>query len=141
MGDVDAAESAEAVVALAHVGALGDTARGGARWTVRLLVAYGLAVLIYVPWVGVLPVAGILVATGLWFAFCAATVVFAYRQRVSPRGFGLLWAVVFSSFGLLWSVASAVGIGSFRGDLVYWLPAALVISMPFFVGAGVATKR
>ncbi len=146
--DVIPPDPGVAAAALAHADQAKAAVRARSGWTARYLRAYGLASVVFVLVVslpgragGSVPVVAALVVSALWAAFVALACVYSHRQAVTWRGFARVNGLVFGTWGALWAAASGIGFSAFPGRLAFWLPAALVVSLPFFVGARVAARR
>lgn len=141
-------DPASAAAALARAGQAQTAARDGSRWHARYFRAFGLASVVFVLAVSLPGVPGGSAArlagwlgSAQWAAFAVLAAIHAHRQGVSGRGFGRLHGLVFGTWGALWAAAAGIGFGVFPGRVAFWLPAALVVSLPFFVGARVAARR
>lgn len=137
-----------ASVALARADQAQAAARAGSGWHARYFSAFGLASFMFVLGVS-LPgggsgSAGTLVGwlgSALWAVFAAVVSVLAQRKGVTGRGFVRLHWFVFGTWGGLWAAAATIGFRVFPGVVAFWLPAAVVVSLPFFVGALIAARR
>jgi hypothetical protein len=63
-------------------------------------------------------------------------VSFSARKRfVRRRGQAMRHAVVWAGWAVIYGTALAVGVAFFRGQPAYWIPMAVVVSAPLFLGA------
>jgi len=131
-----------AAAALAHAERARTVAelavRQGSAWTSRYFCAFGVASLVFMT----------LTAVGGVVAYVASLVVygviaswFARREQVSWRGFERLSGRSFVAWFVLQGAGCAVGFNFFSEVAAYWIPVALVVSAPLFIGAWRAAHR
>ncbi|MFJ8011389.1 hypothetical protein [Streptomyces sp. NPDC096339] len=111
-------------------------------WYGRYLAVFGGSQLFMVPmallWRG--PVAGAV------FAVAQALIVgglsvYAARQRVMRRGFGLRHGVIIGTWGLLFAATVVLGVNVFTGDAAFAAAGALVCALPAAIGARLELRR
>ncbi|MEV0401860.1 hypothetical protein [Actinoallomurus sp. NPDC050550] len=142
MSERDMHDAMDAAEALARAQDLDSAVRGGSRWAVRYQLVYGVAIAITVAVVGLLghPV-GTVVGTVFWLVTLAALIVYALRQPVIRRGFGQRHSLALGASTMLYIVTLFTGTSHFEGDPAWWLPGAVVVALPAFIGAYVAARR
>lgn len=133
---------AEARRALEAVGQRSRAVRAGQRdWPSLCLAAYGTAILVVFPMIGLLGRAGVLAAMGLWVVLVSVTVSFAARQHVTAVGRIRVIGTSFAAWAAVYGGALFTGEFAFPGRLSFWLPATLLVAAPLFVGAWWAQRR
>ncbi|WP_030773909.1 MULTISPECIES: hypothetical protein [unclassified Streptomyces] len=129
-------ETAKAVGALGRAADLERVARQRSGWYARYLWAFAAGQLVLVPmavlWRGpvsavVFGVTNALLVTGLS--------VYAARQRVMRRGFGVKHGVMMATWTTLFSLTITVGTEMFGDGVPFAAAAALACAMPPAVGA------
>lgn len=135
-------DPAEAATALAQAErkqeAANQAVRAESGWTGWFLATFGATSLIFFALCGV---GGVAAYVASWLAYGVISRWFARRARVSWRGFDRLSGVCFATWFVLQGAVCAVGFNIFRDQVAYWVPAAFVVSAPFFVGAWLARQR
>jgi hypothetical protein len=131
-----------AAAALAHAekaqAIAGHAVRVRSGWTSRFLATFGVTSVVFLALCGV---AGVIAYVASWIAYGVISTSFARRERVSWRGFDRLSGRCFAAWFVLQGIGCAVGFNFFSGELAYWIPVALLVSSPFFIGAWVAAHR
>ncbi len=71
------------------------------------------------------------------FGVCLAALSFTLLPgaRVSSAGFGRRWVRAVAGWGVLYAAMMVLGLNLFRGDLAFWLPAAVAAALPLALGA------
>jgi hypothetical protein len=116
--------------------------RARSGWTSSSLAAYGVATVVFITLTGILPdVAGALAYVGSWVVYGVIATWFARREQVSWRGFDRLSGRSFAAWFVLQGAGCAIGFNLFPGVAAYWVPVAMAVSAPFFVGAWRAAHR
>ncbi|MFE1409427.1 hypothetical protein ACIGFK_16505 [Streptomyces sp. NPDC085524] len=105
-------------------------------WYGRYLAVFGAGQLFLVPmallWRGP--------AAGAAFAVAQALIVgglslYAARQRVMRRGFGLRHGVIIGTWGVLFAATVVLGANVFTGNVAFAAAGALVCALPAAIGA------
>ncbi|MFE6687200.1 hypothetical protein ACFVFQ_12050 [Streptomyces sp. NPDC057743] len=139
MGDY---ASNDAAAALARAAQLGSTVRKGTRWYVRYQFVFGGVTGLAVFAIGVLKAPyGVAVGTGLLVAVVSWLSVYAARQPVSRRGFGIRHGIMIGTWGLLYAAVLALGIIFFPGVAAWWVPGAVVVALPGLIGGYLEARR
>jgi hypothetical protein len=116
--------------------------RAGSSWTSRFLGAFGIASVVFISLTGTLPdVGGAIAYVTSWVIYGAIATWFARREKVSWRGFDRLSGKSFRAWFVLQAAGCAVGFNYFAGVAAYWVPVALVVSAPLFIGAWSAAHQ
>jgi hypothetical protein len=135
-------DQATAAAALAHAekaqAIAGNAVRARSSWTSQYLATMGIASVVFLALCGV---GGVIAYIASWVAYGVIATWFARREQVSWRGFERLSGRCFAAWFVLQGVACAVGFNFFSGEMTYWVPAALLVSSPFFIGAWRAAHR
>ncbi|MEU4539148.1 hypothetical protein AB0G15_30270 [Streptosporangium sp. NPDC023825] len=128
--------------ALARARELDALVRNRSRWYSQYLVLFGVATLVMVPVLGFASgVLAVAVSTTLWMAFVAALIVYAARQPVSRHGYGARHGVIMAAWGVLYLGVLLCGVVWFPGEPAWWLPGAVLVSLPPFAGAYLEARR
>ncbi|MFD9480502.1 MULTISPECIES: hypothetical protein [Streptomyces] len=134
-------ESAKAVGALGRAAGLEQAARRRSGWYARYLWAFAAGQLVLVPMavlgrgpvsVVVLGVANVLLVTGLS--------VYAARQQVVRRGFGVKHGVLVGSWAVVFALVVVLGFTVFGRSVPFAVGAALACALPLAVGAWTETR-
>lgn len=128
---------------LAEAERLGQAVRRESRWYVRYLVAFGVATIPIVTWAGFLsgPVSGV-AFTIVWAGFVTGiSVLYAGRQRVHRRRFARLHLTWLTAWFAVYCAVLIPGVSWFHGQLAWWLPGGVVVSLPCFVAAYLEQRR
>ncbi|MFJ7586220.1 hypothetical protein ACIQZO_02220 [Streptomyces sp. NPDC097617] len=134
-------ETAEAAGALGRAAGLEKAARRRSGWYARYLWAFAAGQLVLVPvavlWRGpvsavVFGVANALLVTGLS--------VYAARQRVVRRGFGVKHGVLVGSWAAVFALTITLGTSVFGRGAGFAAVAALACALPLAVGAWTETR-
>lgn len=112
--------------------------RAGSGWTRWFLGSYGVTTAIFISLVAV---GGVAAYVGSWVAYGVIATWFGRREKVTWRGFDRLSGRCFAAWFLLQGAGCGLGFNLFSGVAAYWVPVALVISVPMFVGAWRASQR
>ncbi len=105
------------------------------NWPATYLAAFGVAMLVVFPMIGLLGPAGVMASMALWVAVIAVMVTFAAQQRVTIRGRGRVIGASFAVWAVVYAACLFTGEFLFAGRPAYWLPMALVVAAPLLVGA------
>lgn len=131
-------QPSEAADLVATAERLQRAVRDGASW-------------VYVSWLAGLAVANTMYLTGLGvaghhdpsvlvvslaFGVCVAGLSLGLlpRARVSSAGFPRRLAAAMVGWAVVFAVLITVGLLFFRGELAFWLPAAVVVALPLVLG-------
>jgi hypothetical protein len=133
-------DSTDASAALAQARALQDQVHHRSRWYVRYLRLYGAAAFLMTLPLG-FGEGWVIVSLALWGTVIAALSVYAARQPVSRHGFGRRHGMIIGSWAAVYGVVLAVGVSRFEGELAWWLPGAVLVSLPAFIGAHLEGRR
>ncbi|MFA7767283.1 hypothetical protein ACGFNX_17705 [Streptomyces sp. NPDC048723] len=134
-------ESTKAVGALGRAAGLEQAARQRSGWYARYLWAFAAGQLVLVPiavlWHGplsgaVFAVTNALLVTGLS--------VYAARQRVVRRGFGVKHGVLVGSWAVVFALSITLGTAAFGHGVPFAAVAALACALPLAVGAWTETR-
>ncbi|GAA3006303.1 hypothetical protein [Streptosporangium longisporum] len=128
--------------ALARAEELETVVRDRSRWYVHYLVVFGTSICALVLVLGfTTSVPPKMVATGLWLALIAVITVHAVRQPVIRRGFGVRHTVMIGTTFALYGVVLLAGSAWFRNEPAWWVPGAVLTSLPSLVGAYLEARR
>lgn len=128
--------------ALGRAAALEKAALRRSDWYGRYLAVFGAAQLFLVPtallWRGP--------AAGAVFAMAQALIVgglslYATRQRVVRRGFGIRHGLVIGTWGLLFAATVLLGVNVFTGNVAFAAAGAVACALPAAVGAVLELRR
>ncbi|MFD7556442.1 MULTISPECIES: hypothetical protein [unclassified Streptomyces] len=128
--------------ALGRASELEKAALRRSGWYGRYLAVFGGSQLFLVPmallWRGP--------AAGAAFAMAQALIVgglslYAARQRVMRRGFGILHGLVIGTWGLLFAATVVLGVNVFTGNVAFAATGAVVCALPAAVGAALELRR
>jgi hypothetical protein len=101
------------------------------------LVAFAATNLVYLTGVGLLredpPVLWLTAAYLLSVAMLCLG--FFWGARITPAGFARRFAGAMVSWAALYALTLVIGLLAFRGQPVFWLPAAIVCAVPLLLGA------
>ncbi|MFF4448076.1 hypothetical protein [Streptomyces sp. NPDC001502] len=134
-------DAAKAVGALGRAAGLEQAARRRSGWYARYLWAFAGGQLVLVPiavlWHGpvsaaVFAVTNALLVTGLS--------VYAARQRVVRRGFGVKHGVLVGSWAVVFALSITLGTAAFGHGVPFAAVAALACALPLAVGAWTETR-
>ena len=112
--------------------------RGAASWRyVAWLTGMATTTLMYLTGLGLTEedrTVGVLSAA---FGLCVVTLSLTLLPgaRVASAGFGRRWVRAVAGWGVLYSAAMVLGMTVFRGELAFWLPAAVLAALPLALGA------
>jgi hypothetical protein len=113
--------------------------RDGSTWVyVSWLVGMAVATLMYLTGLGVLGSDDrSTLVFSLAFGVCVAglSIGLLPRARVSRAGFSRRWALAVVGWGVVYAAAMFIGLFFFRGELAFWLPAAVAAALPLVLGA------
>lgn len=112
--------------------------RAAARWRfVSWLSGMAVATVLYFTGLGLaVDDRGVLVVTGVFVACVAGlSIGLLAGARTSPLGLPRRWAWAVGGWGALFGLAMSVGMSSFRGQLLFWVPVAVVAVLPLVLGA------
>jgi hypothetical protein len=130
----------DASAALAQAEALQDEVHRRSRWYVRYLRLYGVAAFLMTLPLG-FGKGWVIASLALWGAVIAVLSVYAVRQPVSRHGFGRRHGLVIGTWAVLYVAVLMPGVIWFEGELAWWLPGAVLVSLPALVGAHLEGRR
>ncbi|ANZ16999.1 hypothetical protein ACH4YO_37160 [Streptomyces noursei] len=134
--------SSDAAAALARAQELSSMVRKRTAWYVRYQVVYGCAAGLLVLVIGLVKAPfGPAIGSGGWVATIAALSVYAARQPVARRGFGRWHGILIGTWALLYSAVLWLGLVFFRGDASWWVPGAVVVSLPGLIGGYLEARK
>lgn len=135
-------EREEALAALRQDQRSRDAVREGSRWTVRILLCWGIVTLVTVPAV---PLAGfpwLFAPLVVFVVFVTWLAVYANRQRVTARGFGRRYTiVVLVTMALLHPAYLGFMLWTDLRNPFIAIPLGWVVAVPLFVGAYVESRQ
>ncbi|MFF4419312.1 hypothetical protein ACFY04_00735 [Streptomyces sp. NPDC001549] len=134
-------ESAKAVGALGRAAGLEQAARQRSGWYARYLWAFAAGQLVLVPiavlWHG--PLSGVVFAVTNALLVTGLS-VYAARQRVVRRGFGVKHGVLVGSWAVVFALSITLGTAAFGHGVPFAAVAALACALPLAVGAWTETR-
>ncbi|MDQ2760946.1 MAG: hypothetical protein M3Y17_11130 [Actinomycetota bacterium] len=134
--DAGQLDAPEARTALADADRVRQAVNGGEnRWPTRYLLAFGIAILVLFPLIGLLGPVGVVSFTTGWIVVIAIMVPYATRQRVTRRGQSRRMYVAWGTWAAVYGAALVLGEVFFKGQAAYWIPAAFLVAAPLLVGA------
>lgn len=131
------ADQARAALAGADSARRGLAARG--RWLASYFAAFAVGSAAVVALIGLGGDSGTTIAMIGWVLLVCLGVGWAATRPVRLRREGLLHGLAWGSWGVVYALVLAVG-GPRHGEVAYWLPAALVSTVPLLVTAAVALR-
>ncbi|MFE7302471.1 hypothetical protein [Streptomyces sp. NPDC057579] len=132
----------DAAAALAQAEALGSTVRKSTKWYVRYQVLYGCAAGLFVLLIGLVKAPyGPVIGGVLWVAAISGLSVYAARQRVARRGFGVRHGILIGAWGVLYAAVLVPGDIFFRGAPAWWVPGAVVVALPGLIGGYLEARQ
>ncbi len=134
--DAGQLDALEARTALADAARVRQAVNGGEhRWPARYLGAFGIAMLVLFPLIGLLGPVGVVIFMTGWVVVISVMVPYATRQRVTRRGQSRRMLVAWGTWAAVYGAALVVGEVFFMAQAAYWVPAAFVVAAPLLVGA------
>ncbi|WP_274914082.1 hypothetical protein [Streptomyces sp. WZ-12] len=134
--------SHDAAATLARAAQLGSTVRKGTRWYVRYQFVHGAAAGLAVLAIGLLRAPyGVAVGTGFLVVVVSWLSVYAARQPVARRGFGIRHGIMIGTWGLLYAAVLTLGVIFFPGVAAWWVPGAVVVALPGLIGGYLEARR
>jgi len=132
----------EASIVLAHASKARTRAdhavREGSGWTERFFGSFGVATIVFISLVAV---GGVVAYVASWVVYGIMATWFQRREMVTWRGFDRYGGRCFAAWFLLQGVGCGLGFNLFSGVVAYWMPVALIVSVPMFLGAWRAARR
>src|SRR5690242_5567530 len=116
---------------------MGAAVRSAAGRYAGWLVAFAATNLVYLTGVGLLTadVPVLWLSAAYLLAVALLCLAFFWGARITPAGFSRRFPVAMVSWGALYALTLVVGLLAFRGQPVFWLPAAVVCAVPLLLGA------
>ncbi len=133
--------ASEAHEALDRAGQLDMSVRRRSRWYGYWLLIFGAGMLGAMVTFGFGGLLSVVAAATMIGVLVAGLTTYQARQRVTPHGYGRRHGTIMASWGVLYAVALIIGLTWFQGELAWWLPVAVIVPLPFFVGAAVELRR
>ncbi|MFF2813493.1 hypothetical protein ACFVT2_41300 [Streptomyces sp. NPDC058000] len=134
--------ASDAAAALAQAEALGARVRKSTKWYVRYQVLYGCAAGLLVLLIGLVKAPyGTVIGGVLWAAVVSGLSVYAARQRVARRGFGVRHGILIGTWGLLYAAVLVPGVMFFQGVAAWWVPGAVVVALPGLIGGYLEARQ
>jgi len=123
----------EVALADAHTASAALAARGNWLRTYLLVFAAGSVAVVLL--IGLDGQRGVAVGMALWFLLIAVMSWWGARQRVILRGHKRRSFVAFGGWGVLYGATLLVGEYLFAGQPAFWVPAAVITSVPLVLVA------
>ncbi|MGW8975687.1 hypothetical protein [Streptomyces platensis] len=133
-------EHQEAAEQLREAERVETTARKGARWYARYLIALAVGQFVLVP-VALLWNGPTSVVTSANSALVMGLSVYLARQRAIPKGFVATHFVLTISWAVLFVLSLALGFTLFQGSVSFAAAAAVCCGLPLLVGAWREARR
>ncbi|MGG2465936.1 hypothetical protein ACO0M4_40285 [Streptomyces sp. RGM 3693] len=134
--------ASDAAAALAQAEALGSRVRKSTKWYVRYQVLYGFAAGLLVLFIGLVKAPyGVAIGSVLWVAAVSGLSIYAARQRVARRGFGVHRDILIVTWGLLYAAVLVPGMMFFQGVAAWWVPGAVVVALPGLIGGYLEARQ
>jgi hypothetical protein len=132
----------DALAHLAQAEKMQQAVRRQAKWYARYLVLFGVATIPAVTAAGFIqgPVSGLAFAL-VWCVFVFAVTLWSQRFGVNRRGFGRVHAIWLVSWLVCYMAVLFIGVALFPHNLAWFLPGAVVTSIPCFVTAYLEAHR
>jgi hypothetical protein len=129
--------SSDAHAALRAAESAAARTRRSARWMATYTVVFGAGFAAMTLLLGLtnLDNTSPAVLPTMWSILIAVMLIWARRQRAALTRTGRRILPYWMASGLLYGAALIVGVNRFHGEPGYWIPAAIVVGMPMFVGA------
>lgn len=131
----------EAREALASAGAMPSRLRRGARWHVALVFLLGVVMTVMTA------VYGLVIEPAMDFALPVLLLVpllmlgiYTATRPVLPRHYRAWYAVITSAGAGLYALTVTIGTVNFSGEAAWWVPAAVLCGLPFFL-VGVLDRK
>ncbi|MEU1901318.1 hypothetical protein ABZ512_23290 [Nocardiopsis dassonvillei] len=132
----------EALDALERAETVGTRVRSRGRWYMVFAALFGAATFTLTVVIGLFPSpVTLLTTTAGFFVFLTALLIFAFRQPVTPRRFGMLHALAMFGWATVYGVTLFVGNRFFPGDPVWWISGAALGTVPPLVAGWLAARR
>lgn len=132
-------QSSEAANLVATAERLQNAVRGASWVHVSWLVGWAVASFMYLTALGAIGYRDnrAVLVVSLAFGVCAVGLCVGLlpRAKVIRVGFGRRWTLAVAGWGVLYAVTMIVGLLVFRGELAFWLPMAVLSSVPLVLGA------
>ncbi|MEW1656840.1 hypothetical protein [Streptomyces sp. NPDC093707] len=134
--------SGDAAAALARAAQLGATVRKRSRWFVWYQVVFGCVAAVIVLVAGLVQAPyGAQLSGGLGAALAAGLAVYAARQPVARRGFAVRHSIFMGAWVLLYLAVLLPGAILFHGNAAWWVPGAVVVSLPGLIGGYLEARK
>ncbi len=125
----------EAHDTLVEAGAVRELLAAKGRWPRGYLLVYAVGAAATFALVGLAGTPGIIAAAVLWPAVIIVMQRSGRARPVTERGGRRAITTGTVLWSLLYVGGLGIGYGCFRSDPLYWIPAALVIALPFLIAA------
>lgn len=133
-------EPMDAHAALAHAHALQERVRRRSRWYARYLWLFGAGSFVTTLLLA-FDTSVRVVSMGLWGVLVIGLSLYAARQPVARRGFGVRHGVIIGIWAAVYSTVVVIGVTTFDGDLRWWAPGAVAAALPALIGACLEGRR
>jgi hypothetical protein len=132
----------DALAHLAQAEKMQQAVRRQSQWYARYLVIFGIATIPVVTAAGFIegPVSALTFAL-VWCVFVFVISMWSRRFGASRRGFARVHAIWLFTWMLCYMAVLFIGVALFPRDLAWFLPGAVVTSIPCFVTAYLEARR
>lgn len=135
-------EREEALAALRQDQRSRDAVREGSRWTVRILLYWGIVTLVTEPAMVLAGFPWLFIPFAVFLAFVVWLAIYANRQRVTSRGFAKRYVpIVLVTMAVLHPAFLAITLWADLHNPLVVIPLGWVVAVPLFVGAYVESRQ
>ncbi|MFF7727751.1 hypothetical protein [Streptomyces sp. NPDC008001] len=135
-------EATAAAAALARAQILDSAVRDRSRWFARYQLVFGFMAAAAVLGSSLIDGPGAAITFGvLWAAAVSALGLYGARQPVNRRGLTRRHHTMIALWGLLHAAVITPGTIWFRGDPAWWVSGAVVVALPWLIGAWLDGRR
>ncbi|GAB3710046.1 hypothetical protein GCM10027590_02260 [Nocardiopsis nanhaiensis] len=132
----------EAWDALEQAEALDAKIRPRGRWYAVYGLGYGFASLILVLILGLAPSAmGVIVGSSFFAVALALLSFYMAKQPVKPLHYGKLHSWGIGGWGVIYTLSLFVGLTFLQGELLWWVPMAVLSAVPTSVAGLIALRQ
>lgn len=132
---------ADAAAALARADQLKISVDDRSGWLVRFQLGFAAMSLIMALLLGLLPrPAGIVASLAFMVITLPVLIFYAVRQPVAHRGMARSHLLMMAAWTVLYLATITSGL-RFPGEPAFWVPAAVIVSLPGFAGAYLTARR
>ncbi|MBO2452921.1 hypothetical protein J4573_37925 [Actinomadura barringtoniae] len=138
---MDDASDLTPAAALARADELKAAVDERSRWLIRFQLGYGAMSLVMVLLLGLISwPAGIVVSMAFWVVTLTYLIIYAMRQPVTHRGMARSHGAMMAAWTVLYMAVLFAGL-HFQGEAAWWVPGAVVVSLPGFFSAYLTHRR